>query len=122
MSIPSVLSVRHKLVCGSQNLLCETEMKVQMCETVSVDVETMVEVNEGDILMEFSRKIESAEVNGDLPYRSVFLPLVDFATKLMAKIPSKGIGRCSDSQRAEVVRRLQEEADRWNAIMVSAEE
>ena len=122
MSIPRVLSVRHKSVCESQNLLCETEMKVQMCETVSVDVETMVEVNEGDILMEFSRKIESAEVNGDLPYRSVFLPLVDFATKLMAKIPSKGIGRCSDSQRAEVVRRLQEEADRWNAIMVSAED
>lgn len=115
-------SVRHKSVCVSQNLLCETEMKVQMCETVSVNVETMVEVNEGDILMEFSRKIESAEVNGDLPYRSVFLPLVDFATKLMAKIPSKGIGRCSDSQRAEVVRRLQEEADRWNAIMVSAED
>ena len=46
MSIPRVLSVRHKSVCESQNLLCETEMKVQMCETVSVDVETMVEVNE----------------------------------------------------------------------------
>lgn len=28
MSIPSVLSVRHKSVCGSQNILCETEMKV----------------------------------------------------------------------------------------------
>ena len=97
-------------------------MKVQMCETVSVDVETEVEVNENDILCEFARKIESAEINGDLPYRSVFLPLVDYATKLLAKIPSKGIGRCSDSQRAEVVRRLQGEADRWNAITVSAED
>lgn len=97
-------------------------MKVQMCETVSVDVETEVEVDTNDILMEFSRKIESAEINGDLPYRSVFLPLVDFATKLMARIPPKAIGRCSDSQRAEVVRRLQFEAERWNEIYVSAEE
>lgn len=97
-------------------------MKVQMCETVSVDVETEIEVNENDILCEFARKIESAEINGDLPYRSVFLPLVDYATKLLAKIPSKGIGRCSDDQRAEVVRRLQAEADRWNEIYVSAED
>ena len=97
-------------------------MKVQMCETVSVDVETMVDVNENDILCEFARKIESAELNKDLPYRSVFLPLVDYATKLMAKIPSKAIGRCSDEQRAEVVRRLQFEAERWNEIYVSAEE
>ena len=97
-------------------------MKVQLCETVSVDVETEVEVNENDILCEFARKIESAEINDDLPYRSVFLPLVDYATKLLAKIPSGGIGRCSDHQRAEVVKRLQEEADRWNEIYVSAEE
>lgn len=96
-------------------------MKVQLCETVSVDVETMVEVDVDAVLMEFSRRIESAEMNGDLPYRSAFLPLVDFATKLLAKIPSKGIARCADSQRAEVVKRLTEEAERWNAIMVSAE-
>jgi hypothetical protein len=93
-----------------------------MCETVSVDVETEIDVDINDILMEFSRKIESAEINGDLPYRAVFLPLVDFATKLLARIPSKGIGRCADSQRAEVVKRLQAEADRWNEIYVSAEE
>jgi hypothetical protein len=95
-------------------------MKVQVSETVSVDIETEVEVDVGEVLMEFSRKIESAEMNGDLPYRSVFLPLVDFATKLMAKIPAKGISKCTDSQRAEVVLRLQAEADRWNEIYVSA--
>jgi hypothetical protein len=49
-------------------------MKVQVSETVSVDIETEVEVDAGEVLMEFSRKIESAEMNGDLPYRSVFLP------------------------------------------------
>ena len=97
-------------------------MKVQVSETVSVDIETEVEVDVGEVLMEFSRKIESAEMNGDLPYKSVFLPMVDFATKLMAKIPSKGISKCADNQRAEVVKRLQAEADRWNEIYVSAED
>jgi hypothetical protein len=96
-------------------------MKVQVRETVSVDIETEVEVDVGEVLMEFSRKIESAEMNGELPYRSVFLPMVDFATKLMAKIPSKSISKCADNQRAEVVKRLQAEADRWNEIYVSAE-
>jgi hypothetical protein len=97
-------------------------MKVQVCETVSVDLETTVEVSVDDVLMEFSRKIESAEINGDLPVRSVFLPLVDFATRLLAKIPSKGIGKCRDDQRACVVERLQAEAERWNMIMVDAED
>ena len=91
-------------------------MKVQICETVSVDVETTVNVDINDVLMEFSRRIESAEINGDLPYRSTFLPLVDFATNLMAKIPDKGIGKCTNSQRAEVARRLYEEAARWNVM------
>lgn len=98
-------------------------MKVQLCETVSVDVETMVEVGVDEVLMEFSRQLESCEINSELPpYKSLMLPLVDFATKLMAKIPSNAIGRCRDDERAEVVRRLQAEADRWNAIMVSAED
>ena len=96
-------------------------MKVQICETVSVDVETTVDVNVDDLLMEFSRKIESAEMNGDMPYKSVFLPLVDFATKLLAKIPSKGISKCADNQRAEVVKRLMAEAERWNDIYVAVD-
>lgn len=32
MSIPSVLSVRHKSVCDSQNHLCETEMNLPECD------------------------------------------------------------------------------------------
>lgn len=96
-------------------------MKVQMCETVSVDVETTVDVDVNDVLMEFSRRMESAEMNGDLPLRSVFLPLVDFATNLMGKIPERGIATCKDSQREEVIRRLQTELDRWNAVMIDAE-
>jgi len=46
------------------------------------------------------------------------LPLVDFATKLMANIPMKAITRCSDAHRAEVVKRLKAELDRWNEIMI----
>jgi hypothetical protein len=97
-------------------------MRVQICETVSVDVETMVDISIDDVLNEFSRRIESAEMNKDLPVRSAFLPLVDFATNMMAKIPDRGIAKCKDSQRMEVVRRLQMELDRWNAITVDAEE
>ena len=96
-------------------------MKVQMCETVTVDVETMVNVDINDILMEFSRQMASAEINGDLPIKSVFLPLVDFATRLMERIPDAGISKCLDSQRATVVARLLAEAERWNTIMISAE-
>lgn len=96
-------------------------MQVTVCETVSVDIETTVEVNLDDILKEFSRRMETAELTGVVPLKSVFLPLVDFSTRLLACISSKGISSCLDSQRAEVVKRLQTEADRWNAIMVSAE-
>jgi len=97
-------------------------MKVQLCETVSVDVETMVDVDVNEVLSEFSRQLESCELNGDLPpYKKLMLPLVDFATKLMARIPKAAIVKCTDAQRAEVVQRLQAEADRWNEIYVSAE-
>lgn len=96
-------------------------MKVQICETVSVDIETTVDVDTNDVLTEFYRRIEEAEVRGDAACKSAFLPLVDFATKLLARIPKKCINKCADSQRAEVVKRLQEEAERWNEIYVSAE-
>jgi len=97
-------------------------MKVQLCETVSVDVETEVDVDVNEVLMEWSRRLETFEMNDDLPpYKSLMLPMVDFATKLMGKIPHDAIVKCTDAQRAEVVRRLQFEIDRWNTIMVSAE-
>ena len=38
-------------------------MKVQICETVTTDIETEVDVNIDDILNEFSRRIETAEMN-----------------------------------------------------------
>ena len=94
-------------------------MKVRMCETV--DVEAEVEVSPEAILNEFAARIEDATGESKPPINSVFLPLVDFATKLLARIPAEAIGKCKDSQRAEVVSRLQAEAERWNAIMVSAE-
>lgn len=96
-------------------------MKVNVFETVSVDVETSIDVDVNTVLNEFSSRMEEAEQLGDLPVRSVFLPLVDFATKLLSRIPNQGICRCLDSQRVEVVKRLQEELDRWNAIMVSVD-
>lgn len=99
-----------------------TVMKVRLCETVSVDVETDVDVDCHEVLSEFSRRLEQCELNNELPpYRSLMLPLVDFATKLMANIPSKAITKCRDDQRAEVVKRLQAELDRWNEIYISAE-
>ena len=91
-------------------------MNVRICETV--DVEAEVEISPQAILNEFAMRFENAD---ELPARSTYLPLVDFATKLLARIPQKAIGTCKDSQRAEVVARLQAEAERWNAIMVSAE-
>lgn len=98
-------------------------MKVQLCETVTVDVETYVDVDVNAVLMEWSRQLQSFEMNDDLPpYKTLMLPMVDFATKLMNRIPHDAIGKCTDAQRAEVVRRLQFELHRWNSIMISAEE
>ena len=86
---------------------------MQICETVSVDVETQVDVSIDDVLMEFSRRLETAEMNQELPIRTVFLSLVDFTTKLMAKIPQKGIESCPTPQREAVVDRLKKELQRW---------
>ena len=91
-------------------------MKVQLCETVTVDVETMVDVSIDDVLSEFSRRIETAEINKDLPQKSVFLPLLDFATRMMARIPQAGIDKCSNAQRAEVTKRLRDEIERWKEV------
>jgi hypothetical protein len=94
-------------------------MKVQICETVSVDVETTVDVDLNEVLMEFSRRMETCEMNEELPpYKSLALPLVDFATNMIARIPSVAIAKYKDSQRAEVVRRLVAELERWNGIIV----
>jgi len=97
-------------------------MKVLMSEQVTVDVESLVDVDVNHVLMEFSRQIDAAHFNDELPVKSCFLPLLDFATKLLAQVPSKAIGKCSDDQRAEMVRRLKVEASRWNRISVSAKE
>lgn len=94
-------------------------MKVRMCETV--DVEATVEVSTEEILMEFSQRFEDAMANSSCPVKFAFLPLVDFATKLLARIPPAAIGKCKDSQREEVVKRLRAEADRWNEIMVAVD-
>ena len=94
-------------------------MKVTMCQ--NVDIEAEVEVSVNDVLAEFGKRFEEAQQIGDLPVRSAYLPLVDFATRLMAQIPQQAISRCLDSQRAEVVQRLKAESERWNEIYVSAE-
>jgi len=94
-------------------------MKVRMCETV--DVEAEVEISPEAILNEFSLRFEDAMADSSLPVKSAFLPLVDFATKLLARIPAKAIGKCKDSQREEIVKRLRAEADRWNEIMVAVD-
>lgn len=94
-------------------------MRVTVFETV--DIQTEVDVSVHDLLVEFSERMDRAEQYGAVPYQSVYLPLVDFATKLLARIPQKGIGACLDSQRAEVVKRLTAEAERWNEIYVSVD-
>jgi hypothetical protein len=94
-------------------------MEVQLCETVSVDIETMVHVSVDDILSEFSRQLLSCDMNDELPpYKRLSLPLLDFATKLMATIPDAAIAGYTDAQRAEVIRRLRDEFKRWNLIHV----
>lgn len=94
-------------------------MRVTMCQ--NVDVEAEVDVSIDDVLAEFSQRFDDAEKSGDCPHRSVYLPLVDVATRLMACVPSKAITACLDSQRAEVVERLQAEIERWNTVYVSVE-
>ena len=97
-------------------------MKVRLCETVTVNVETDLDVDCHEVLSEFGRRLKQCELNDELPpYGLLMLSLVDFATKLMANIPSKAITECRDDQRAEVVKRLQAELDRWNEIYISAE-
>lgn len=96
-------------------------MKVQLCETVTVDVETMVDVDVNEVLAEFGRRFEEAKLNNELPMKYAYLPMIDFATQLLAEIPTAAIGKCTDFQRAAMVERLTAEAERWNAIMVSAE-
>lgn len=94
-------------------------MQVRICEMV--DVEATVTISAEAILDEFRARFDEAEEAGECPVKFAFLPLVDFATKLLARIPSKAMIACKDSQRAEVVKRLQAEADRWNEIYVTAE-
>lgn len=90
-------------------------MKVQLCETVSVDVETEVDVSVNDILMEFSRQLETCTMNDELPpYKRLALPLIDFATKMMAEIPDEAITGYKESQRDEVYSRLNAEMIRWH--------
>ena len=89
-------------------------MKVRICETV--DVEAEVEISPEAVLNEFSLRFEDAITESNCPVKSAFLPLVDFATRLLKRIPPEAIGKCKDSQRAEVASRLQAEAERWNAI------
>ena len=97
-------------------------MKVQLCETVSVDVETEVDVSINDILMEFSRRLETCKLNNELPpYKSLMLPLIDFATQMMAEIPVAAIEQCKESQRVEVRRRLAAELNRWHPSMINVE-
>jgi len=85
-------------------------MRVTMCQTVDVSI--------NDVLAEFGERMEEAEQSGEVPIGRVYLPLVDFATRLLARIPSKAMVACKDSQRAEVVKRLKAEAERWNEIYV----
>jgi hypothetical protein len=118
----------HFTLVGNSSAFCcsfafgwGSVMKVQLCETVSVDVETTVDVDVNEVLMEFSRRFEEAELNKDLPMKFAYLPMLDFATKLLARIPSAAIGHCSDAARAEMVKRLDAESERWATIYVSAE-
>jgi hypothetical protein len=92
-------------------------MKVSLCEEVMVTVETKVDVDLNAVLIEFSSLFEDAEAgdHANVPVRSVYLPLLDFATKLMARVPNEAIALCRDDQRKEMVTRLQTELQRWNS-------
>jgi hypothetical protein len=96
-------------------------MKVRLCETVSVDVETDVNVDVNEVLMEFSRRFEEAELNQECPVRYAFLPLMGFATRLMARVPEAAMRRCNDAEMAQVIRRLRAEAERWATVYVTGD-
>jgi hypothetical protein len=85
----------------------------------TVDVEAEVDVTVTEVLIEFGKMLE--EVGSDLPVRRTFLPLVDFAMRLLAQIPIAAIAQCKGSQRAEIVHRLQAEAERWDTIIPDAD-
>lgn len=94
-------------------------MKIQVCETVSVDIETTVDVSTNDVLMEFSRRLEEAEINEKKPSaKMVALPLLDFATRMMERIPDSVIADCTDLQRGIVGERLTKELKRWNPMVI----
>jgi hypothetical protein len=94
-------------------------MRVKTYVTIHEDIDVEVDVDINEVLSEFSRRLEERELNEELPpYKSLALPLVDFATNMMARIPSAAIAKYKDSQRAEVARRLAAEFERWNGVIV----
>ena len=86
-------------------------MKVRMFETVNVDTE--VDVSAVDVLNEFAARFEDAANDGSCPVKFAYIPLVDFATKLLAQIPDLAIAKCTNQQRATVSDRLRSESERW---------
>jgi len=102
-------------------------VKIKFSEVVNVEVGGEVDVDCNDVLCEFSDKLKALEAANELPdYNQlilplVILPLVDFATKLMARIPKQAIARCSDEQRREGALRLKTELERWDGTWIAAE-
>jgi len=97
-------------------------VKIKFSEVVNVEVDGEVDVDCNGVLCEFSDKLKALEAANELPnYNRLILPLVDFATKLMARIPKQAIARCSDEQRREVALRLKTELERWDGIWIAAE-
>jgi 23S rRNA U2552 (ribose-2'-O)-methylase RlmE/FtsJ len=89
-------------------------MRVQVCETVNVDIETFVEVNVNSVLCEYARQIEECELNSEPPSFRMWLAMLDFCTKMLAKVPDCAVSKVKPESRAEMVKRLQAELDKWS--------
>jgi hypothetical protein len=89
-------------------------MRVQVCETVNVDIETFVEVDANSVLCEYSRQIEECELNNKPPSSRMWLAMLDFCTKMMAKVPDYAVKNVKPESRAEMIKRLRMELNKWS--------
>lgn len=96
-------------------------MKVQICKSVTTDIETEVDVSINDILNEFSRRMAIEEMNDDRWNQDIYLQLVCFAVALMEMIPEAGIAKFHDLLRGRLANQLNEQAERWAATSTADE-
>lgn len=101
------------------NSIRDDKMKVTTCE--NIDVEVSVDVSYGDVISEFHAEIRLAQEAGEVRVRSVVLPAIDSATRLLAAIPDASIAQLLPEHLAEIIKRLKTELARYEPPPVNAD-